>query len=78
MMKIHLYKSIGGYMATYSIIWKQSQSDHETTRQERKQDNNLGFLLNADLALFYLFISDFISCPFPAPNKQTFCTPGAR
>ena len=65
-------------MAIYSIIWKQLQSDHETTRQERKLVNNKRFFLNADLPQFYLFISVFISCPFPAPNKQTFCTPGAR
>ena len=65
-------------MAIYSIIWKQLQSDHETTRQERKLVNNKRVFLNADLPQFYLFISDFISCPFPAPNKQTFCTPGAR
>ena len=43
MMKIHLYKSIGGYMATYSIIWKQSQSDQETIKQERKQVDNKSF-----------------------------------
>ena len=43
MMKIHLYKSIAGYMAIYSVILKQSQSDHETTRQEIKQVNNKRF-----------------------------------
>ena len=61
-------------MAIYSIIWKQSQSDHETTRQERKQDNNKGFLLNADLALFFIFLFQIL---YPVLSRRLTSKPFA-
>ena len=55
MMKIHLYKSIAGYMAIYSMILKQSQSKHETTRQEIKQVNNKRFFFKMLTWPFFIF-----------------------